>query len=181
LPQDVFATAVGSDDGGSGSVGVSEDARIGTQDEVPPAAAAAAASPPGGRRRTSYTDEEQAVMRELNLSNLANIYGKPLKSGPMRWVVRLSAEGMQRRELWGEFQASCGLDMTRMGNKMSHPPSDMTGHPQRGLVLQHCYRPGRVCCKPCSCAACWAQQMLIGMLQRLPFFISCNITSQLDQ
>jgi hypothetical protein len=87
--------------------GASDVAAQDMQDEVPPPATAAAAlSPRDGRARTSYSADEQAVMRELNLSHLANISCKPRSSGVMRWVVRLKLQG---GELWGEFQAFCNM------------------------------------------------------------------------
>jgi hypothetical protein len=49
-------------------------------------------------------------MRELDLSSLANIFHKPIRSGADRWVVRLYAEGLRHnRNVWGELAATLGL------------------------------------------------------------------------
>jgi hypothetical protein len=104
-----FATAPDSSpgadtsDGDSDSdraAGSSDDAQDDMQDEVP---AAAARVPRGGRLRT-YNAQEQAVMRELKLSYLANITCKTLSTGAMRWSVNLAAEGLatKSRTLCGE-------------------------------------------------------------------------------
>lgn len=93
-----------SDSDSAGPAGVSDDAQDDMQHEVP---APAAAAPRSGRPRT-YTVEEQEVMRELNLCNLANVLHTTLKTGAVRWRVKLSAEGLQKRsrELHGKLLPS---------------------------------------------------------------------------
>jgi hypothetical protein len=63
-----------------------------------------AAKLPRGARPRTYNAEEQAIMRELKLSHLANVLHTPLRTGAERWRVKLSAEGLQKktRELCGE-------------------------------------------------------------------------------
>lgn len=94
-----------------------DDAEQDMQDAVmsgaaPAAAVPAAAAPRGGRPRTKYSEEEQEVMRECNLSSLANIFPqRRLKLAA--WTVRLYAEGLQRQHpnLSGEFEWSCQVWM----------------------------------------------------------------------
>jgi hypothetical protein len=47
-------------------------------------------------------------MRELNLCDLANVLHTTLKTGAVRWRVKLSAEGLQKRsrELHGKLLPS---------------------------------------------------------------------------
>jgi hypothetical protein len=87
------------DEGSLDADGVSDDAQEDMQDEVMSDAPAAAATPAATalRRRRgprTYTDDEQAVMRELNLSNLGNIVRTTLKTITVRWRVKLCAEGL---------------------------------------------------------------------------------------
>jgi hypothetical protein len=98
--------AADTEDGDSdsdGADGVSDDAQDDMQDEVM-APAAPATALPRGRLRT-YTPDEQAVMRELNISSLTSILSVTLSTGAVRWSVKLSAEGLQSktRPLHGEL------------------------------------------------------------------------------
>ena len=111
------------DEDSLGSIGSSDDAQDDMQDEfvsdtalaaaaaaaepaaspvAPPAAAApaAAASPAGARTklRSNFTEEELAVMRELNLRHLSNVKWCTTRSGESRWGVALSAEGLPARQ-----------------------------------------------------------------------------------
>jgi hypothetical protein len=117
----VAAAPAGAEQGLSGSGdedsledGVSDDADD-MQDEVlsPTAAAAAAAAAPAIARRLrgprTYTAQEQAVMREFDVSKLTNITSGTTSTGDMRWSVKLCAEGLSRkfRELCGEWTLIC--------------------------------------------------------------------------
>lgn len=114
--------ASGSEDDSLGSIARPDDAQDDMQDEfvsdtalaaaaaaepaaspvAPPAAAApaAAASPAGARTklRSNFTEEELAVMRELNLRHLSNVKWCTTRSGESRWGVALSAEGLPARQ-----------------------------------------------------------------------------------
>ena len=85
-----------SDSDSAGSVGISEDAHDDMHDEFmsAEAAAAATATPRTGRPRT-YTAEEQAVMRDLNLNSLTNVVRDEQTPGTVRWRVKLHAEGLR--------------------------------------------------------------------------------------
>ena len=91
-------------------VGGSDDEQDDMQDEVmsdaapapaePAAPPAAAASPASARTklRSDYTQEELAVMRELNLRHLTYVRGVTNRSGKTRWRVGLSAEKLPGRQ-----------------------------------------------------------------------------------
>ena len=103
-----------SEDEDSLEDGGSDDAQDDMQDEVlSSAAAAAAAAAPAiarrPRRARTYTAVEQEIMRELNVSKLANITSSTISTGAARWSVKLCAEGLSSkpggpygRELCGE-------------------------------------------------------------------------------
>jgi hypothetical protein len=80
---------------------------------APPATAGPAAAVPAapcGRPRT-YTVEEQAVMRELNLSNLSYVVlqrSLSRRQSGLSWRVQLSAEGLAIQKLWSELPGSAG-------------------------------------------------------------------------
>ena len=119
--------AADTEDGDSdsdGDVAVSQDGQVTLQDEVVSPAAAAAAAPAAaaaatphmrrsGSRKSgsrSYTEEEQAVMRELHVSELTNILRVEPSAGTIRWRVSLSAEGLNKlRNLFGESLTSLGV------------------------------------------------------------------------
>lgn len=105
------APAADIEDGDSdsdGADGVSDDAEDARQGEVMSAAAATLAAARCGRGSRTYTANEQAVMDELRLSSLTNIFCRTRESGSVRWHVKLSAEGLARksRELCGKFPPS---------------------------------------------------------------------------
>jgi hypothetical protein len=89
--------------------GVSDDEQADMQDEVlSPAATAAAPATAAARRPRgprTYTDVEQGIMRELNVSKLTNITSGTTSTGAARWSVKLNGEGLLRktRVLHGEW------------------------------------------------------------------------------
>lgn len=96
------------DSDSDGADGVSDDAEDARQGEVMSAAAAMLAAARRGRGSRTYTADEQAVMDELRLSSLTNIFRRTRESGSVRWRVKLSGEGLARksRELCGKFPPS---------------------------------------------------------------------------
>mgnify|MGYP001807681708 CR=1 FL=1 len=85
---------------------------------APPAtagpAAAVPAAPRGRPRTCAYTVEEQAVMRELNLSNLSyvvlqtSLSRRQSRQPGLSWRVQLSAEGLAIQKLRSELPGNAG-------------------------------------------------------------------------
>jgi hypothetical protein len=129
--------AADSEDGDSdsdGADGVSDDAQDDMQDEV----MAPAAALPRGRLRT-YTVDEQEVMHDLNLRNLANVTCRTLVTGAVCWNVKLSAEGLltKSRVLQGESSPILsGRDLWALGGISLIPC---------GCLMRPCFRPERMC------------------------------------
>jgi hypothetical protein len=121
------------------------------QDEVVSPAAAAAAAPAAaatprmrrsGSRKSgsrSYAEEEQAVMRELHVSELTNIQRVEPRPGTIRWPVSLSAEGLKKsRNLFGESLIPCELHTYVSNGVLTKGNDFVTGW----LLDKHSFRLG---------------------------------------
>jgi hypothetical protein len=92
------------DAGADRQVAAAEQPSGGTAPSAAAPRPAAAASPAArsSHPRVTHTELEQAVMSELNISDLSNVALYKTKSGGTCWRVRLGAEGV--RSAHGELR-----------------------------------------------------------------------------